>query len=270
MQCLWKWPAPGRPALHNNTPESGLVWCVRAYCFHTVTQPLILCGAPDTRLRPVIRKSYRKQSVQFCKKSLVRLTAVCPSFSRNALMCVATKAPRLLVADELQAAGLGADLLLEPTGRSKTSAKTITTTRDAVAQRMSFVRPSKGAVLAYYMTTRYWDITKPVDRAALMSHWGEGAREREIPLRTPSPFKRSWQNRIAQGLDWRGGVVPSEAPRHQTTNRLANAIHLYSVDAGQTEKAGSIGTNSLPATSTETEERHTGNSRTYRHATQAV
>lgn len=95
----------------------------------TVTHivPVILCGGSGTRLWPLSRKSYPKQFVPLIgNKSLLRLTAerlaLVAKATGGALMCVAAEDHRFLVADDLRAAGLGGDLLLEPAGRNTAAA----------------------------------------------------------------------------------------------------------------------------------------------------
>ncbi len=89
--------------------------------------PVILCGGSGTRLWPLSRKSYPKQFVPLIgNKSLLRLTAerlaLVAKATGGALMCVAAEDHRFLVADDLRAAGLGGDLLLEPAGRNTAAA----------------------------------------------------------------------------------------------------------------------------------------------------
>ena len=88
-----------------------------------VILPVILCGGSGTRLWPLSRKSYPKQFVPLIgHKSLLRLTAERLSFAGSPLLCVAAEDHRFLVADDLRAAGLGGDLLLEPAGRNTAAA----------------------------------------------------------------------------------------------------------------------------------------------------
>ena len=92
-----------------------------------VILPVILCGGSGTRLWPLSRKSYPKQFVPLIgNKSLLRLTAERLAHISNgaggSLMCVAAEDHRFLVADDLRAAGLGGDLLLEPAGRNTAAA----------------------------------------------------------------------------------------------------------------------------------------------------
>lgn len=87
--------------------------------------PVILCGGSGTRLWPLSRKSYPKQFVPLIgNKSLLRLTAerLVPLANAGPLLCVAADDHRFLVADDLKAAGLGGDLLLEPAGRNTAAA----------------------------------------------------------------------------------------------------------------------------------------------------
>lgn len=85
--------------------------------------PVILCGGSGTRLWPLSRKSHPKQFVPLIGgKSLLRLTAERLAFAGGSLLCVAAEDHRFLVADDLKAAGLGGDLLLEPAGRNTAAA----------------------------------------------------------------------------------------------------------------------------------------------------
>lgn len=89
--------------------------------------PVILCGGSGTRLWPLSRKSYPKQFVPLIgNKSLLRLTAerlaLVAKAAGDSLMCVAAEDHRFLVADDLKAAGLGGDVLLEPAGRNTAAA----------------------------------------------------------------------------------------------------------------------------------------------------
>ncbi len=85
--------------------------------------PVILCGGSGTRLWPLSRKSYPKQFVPLIgNKSLLRLTAERLALLGSAPLCVAAEDHRFLVADDLKAAGLGGDLLLEPAGRNTAAA----------------------------------------------------------------------------------------------------------------------------------------------------
>lgn len=87
--------------------------------------PVILCGGSGTRLWPLSRKSHPKQFVPLIgNKSLLRLTAERLALIANGgpLLCVAAEDHRFLVADDLKAAGLGGDLLLEPAGRNTAAA----------------------------------------------------------------------------------------------------------------------------------------------------
>ncbi|MCU0926443.1 MAG: mannose-1-phosphate guanylyltransferase/mannose-6-phosphate isomerase, partial [Hydrogenophaga sp.] len=85
--------------------------------------PVILCGGSGTRLWPLSRKSHPKQFVPLIgHKSLLRLTAERLAFAKTPLLCVAAEDHRFLVADDLKAAGLGGELLLEPAGRNTAAA----------------------------------------------------------------------------------------------------------------------------------------------------
>ena len=85
--------------------------------------PVILCGGSGTRLWPLSRKSHPKQFVPLIdNKSLLRLTAERLAFAGSPLLCVAAEDHRFLVADDLKAAGLSGDLLLEPAGRNTAAA----------------------------------------------------------------------------------------------------------------------------------------------------
>ena len=85
--------------------------------------PIILCGGSGTRLWPLSRKSHPKQFVPLIgNKSLLRLTAERLAFAKTPLLCVAAEDHRFLVADDLQAAGQGGELLLEPAGRNTAAA----------------------------------------------------------------------------------------------------------------------------------------------------
>lgn len=87
--------------------------------------PVILCGGSGTRLWPLSRKSHPKQFVPLIgNKSLLRLTAERLALVANGgpLLCVAAEDHRFLVAEDLKAAGLGGDLLLEPAGRNTAAA----------------------------------------------------------------------------------------------------------------------------------------------------
>ncbi len=85
--------------------------------------PVILCGGSGTRLWPLSRKSHPKQFVPLIgDKSLLRLTAERLVFASGPLLCVAAEDHRFLVADDMKAAGLGGNLLLEPAGRNTAAA----------------------------------------------------------------------------------------------------------------------------------------------------
>ncbi|MGI9217290.1 MAG: mannose-1-phosphate guanylyltransferase/mannose-6-phosphate isomerase [Hydrogenophaga sp.] len=89
--------------------------------------PVILCGGSGTRLWPLSRKSFPKQFVPLIdNKSLLRLTAErlanISSRAGGTLICVAAEEHRFLVVDDLRSAGLGGDLLLEPSGRNTAAA----------------------------------------------------------------------------------------------------------------------------------------------------
>jgi mannose-1-phosphate guanylyltransferase/mannose-6-phosphate isomerase len=86
---------------------------------------VILCGGSGTRLWPLSRKSYPKQFVPLIgSKSLLLLTTerLALVSSGKPLLCVAAEDHRFLVADDLKAAGMGGDLLLEPAGRNTAAA----------------------------------------------------------------------------------------------------------------------------------------------------
>ncbi len=92
--------------------------------------PVILCGGSGTRLWPLSRKSYPKQFVPLIgNKSLLRMTAerlaLLGNASGHSLLCVAAEDHRFLVADDLKAAGMGGELLLEPAGRNTAAAMTL-------------------------------------------------------------------------------------------------------------------------------------------------
>ncbi len=89
--------------------------------------PVILCGGSGTRLWPLSRKSYPKQFVPLIgNKSLLRLTAerlaLVGQAAGHSLLCVTAEDHRFLVADDLKAANLGGELLLEPAGRNTAAA----------------------------------------------------------------------------------------------------------------------------------------------------
>jgi mannose-1-phosphate guanylyltransferase/mannose-6-phosphate isomerase len=89
----------------------------------TTILPVILCGGSGTRLWPLSRKSHPKQFVPLIgNKSLLRLTAERLAFAGTPLLCVAAEDHRFLVADDLMAAGLDGELLLEPAGRNTAAA----------------------------------------------------------------------------------------------------------------------------------------------------
>lgn len=85
--------------------------------------PVVLCGGSGTRLWPLSRQSLPKQFVPLVgEKSLLRLTLERLAWCGQPAMCIASEEHRFLVADEIERAGQGGTVVLEPAARNTAAA----------------------------------------------------------------------------------------------------------------------------------------------------
>jgi mannose-1-phosphate guanylyltransferase / mannose-6-phosphate isomerase len=85
--------------------------------------PVILCGGSGTRLWPLSRQSFPKQFVPLVgNNSLLQLTLARLAWCGNPAICVASEEHRFLVADALDGAKRGCQVLLEPAARNTAAA----------------------------------------------------------------------------------------------------------------------------------------------------
>ena len=88
--------------------------------------PVILCGGSGTRLWPLSRKSFPKQSVPLIdNKSLLQLTLERVALLSTKVICVASDEHRFFVAEAMQAAHVHGTVLLEPVARNTAAAMAI-------------------------------------------------------------------------------------------------------------------------------------------------
>lgn len=92
--------------------------------------PVILCGGSGTRLWPLSRKSFPKQFVPLIgNRSLLQLTLERVSHMGNRVFCVAAEDHRFLVADDMYAAKVSGELILEPAARNTAAAMALAALR---------------------------------------------------------------------------------------------------------------------------------------------
>lgn len=97
-------------------------------------QPVILCGGSGTRLWPLSRKAFPKQFVALVDgKSLLQLTLERVAGLNDSLgdgggvLCVGSEEHRFLIAEAMEAAGVGGNVVLEPVARNTAGAMALAT-----------------------------------------------------------------------------------------------------------------------------------------------
>lgn len=101
--------------------------------------PVILCGGSGTRLWPLSRKSFPKQFVPLIgNRSLLQLTLERVSHLGKRAVCVAAEDHRFLVANDMFAAKVNGELILEPAARNTAAAMALAALRASSDELLLF------------------------------------------------------------------------------------------------------------------------------------